>query len=290
MTSKKNVLIIDDMDRILPDHLFRILNVISAHSGSYYYDNEEDKNKFGFDKVIIVGDIQNFESSFKHNYGDQFDFFGYIDKFYSIEPFPYDNSKTIQELLNRDFEELRISGFDLWSEELLLFVRILAETGGMSVRDAISLKHHSFRNVYESMSFKPELMCRSDFFIPVFEWFTKVWSIEEVETRFIKCFDNTLIVNKQYLEKFSGYLLNGIESKRSHDEKGTETYFKLKNGDEIIFDISKVSSVGFRIELDTGNIEKIINNKGVVEISSTVILNVFKELLKEKIKYYKKLN
>jgi len=52
---KKSVLIIDDLDRIDPEHIFRILNVFSAH-----FDITEDgKNKFDFDKIILVCDIQN---------------------------------------------------------------------------------------------------------------------------------------------------------------------------------------------------------------------------------------
>jgi len=56
---RKSVLILDDMDRIDPDHIFRILNIFSAH-----FKNED--NKFGFDAVIIVGDIQNIKSIFHH--------------------------------------------------------------------------------------------------------------------------------------------------------------------------------------------------------------------------------
>ncbi len=54
-SSKENVLIIDDFDRLDPDHVFRILNVFAAH-----FDDPENftvSNKFGFDKIIIVCDL-----------------------------------------------------------------------------------------------------------------------------------------------------------------------------------------------------------------------------------------
>jgi len=88
--NKCSVLILDDMDRIDPDHIFRILNVFSAH-----FDGEN--NKFGFDHIIIVGDIKNFESVFHHRYGEKTDFWGYFDKFFTVKPYYIDNKKIIAE-------------------------------------------------------------------------------------------------------------------------------------------------------------------------------------------------
>jgi hypothetical protein len=88
--TKKSILILDDMDRIDPDHIFRILNIFSAHF------NDED-NKFGFDAVIIVGDVQNIKSIFVHKFGKGTDFEGYFDKFYTTQPYILDNKKIITE-------------------------------------------------------------------------------------------------------------------------------------------------------------------------------------------------
>lgn len=87
---KKTVFIVDDLDRLDPDHIFRILNVLSVH-----YDHDIEKNKFGFDKVICICDLANIESIFRHRYGSTADFHGYIDKFYSEEPFKFNNSDAI---------------------------------------------------------------------------------------------------------------------------------------------------------------------------------------------------
>lgn len=86
--NKKPILIIDDLDRIDPEHIFRILNVFSAH-----FSKDYESHKFGFEKVILVCDLNNIRNIFQHKYGSGVDFSGYIDKFYSIEPFQYNNKK-----------------------------------------------------------------------------------------------------------------------------------------------------------------------------------------------------
>lgn len=82
---KETILIIDDLDRIDPEHIFRILNVFAAH-----FDLHSGENKFGFDKVMVVCDIENIRNIFKAKYGTDTDFNGYIDKFYSHKVFVYD--------------------------------------------------------------------------------------------------------------------------------------------------------------------------------------------------------
>lgn len=76
---KENILIIDDLDRIDPEHIFRLLNIFAAH----FDRSNNSKNKFGFDKVIFVCDINNIREIFRHKYGINVDFTGYINKFYS---------------------------------------------------------------------------------------------------------------------------------------------------------------------------------------------------------------
>lgn len=97
---KESVLIIDDLDRLDPEHIFRLFNIFSAH-----YDEINGENKFGFDKVIFVCDIENIRKIFHHKYGTGVDFSGYIDKFYSVVPFEFDNRKYLKakigELLHR---------------------------------------------------------------------------------------------------------------------------------------------------------------------------------------------
>lgn len=84
--TNKTVLVIDDLDRLDPDHIFRLFNIFSAHTHSI-----SGENKFGFDKVIFVCDIENIRKIYAHKYGQGVDFSGYMDKFYSVKPFIYDN-------------------------------------------------------------------------------------------------------------------------------------------------------------------------------------------------------
>jgi len=93
---KQNVLVIDDLDRIDPEHIFRILNVFSAH----FDIAKEDKNKFNFDKIILVCDIQNIRNIFHHRYGSSVDFSGYADKFYSKKIFTFDLSNEIEKVID----------------------------------------------------------------------------------------------------------------------------------------------------------------------------------------------
>lgn len=75
---KKTVLIIDDLDRIDPGHLFRILNVLGAH-----LDTETASNKFGFNHIIVVLDYVVTEHIFHHFYGENANYEGYMEKFIS---------------------------------------------------------------------------------------------------------------------------------------------------------------------------------------------------------------
>lgn len=91
---KEIVLIIEDLDRIDPKHLFRLLNIFSAHfdrvnKGINELDCNLTDNKFGFDKIVFVCDYDNIKSIFHHFYGSDTDFKGYITKFSSAQPFRY---------------------------------------------------------------------------------------------------------------------------------------------------------------------------------------------------------
>ena len=94
---KQSILILDDLERIDPEHIFRILNIFSAH---FDLENKELPNKFGFDKVILVADVQNLKSIFHHKYGEQTDFNGYFDKFFTLEIFQFKNEKIITKAMD----------------------------------------------------------------------------------------------------------------------------------------------------------------------------------------------
>lgn len=92
--NKEIILVIEDLDRIDPNHLFRLLNVFSAHFDRKNQGMDElelnfKDNKFGFDHIIFVCDYDNIKKIYQHFYGSTTDFQGYISKFSSVSPFTY---------------------------------------------------------------------------------------------------------------------------------------------------------------------------------------------------------
>lgn len=85
---KKPVLIIEDLDRLDPKHLFRILNVLSAHIDDTT-SPDIVTNKFGFSNIVIVMDYETTKHIFNHFYGKDACYEGYMSKFLSREPFRY---------------------------------------------------------------------------------------------------------------------------------------------------------------------------------------------------------
>ncbi len=106
--TRKVVLVIEDLDRMDPEHIFRILNVFSAHLGD---DLDEDfsRNKFGFDKILLLCDYNNIKNIYHHLYGADADFCGYMSKFVAKGVFQYSLRSRVKEymvsLLPRNLKE-----------------------------------------------------------------------------------------------------------------------------------------------------------------------------------------
>lgn len=91
---KRVVLVIEDMDRLDPAHLFRIMNVFSAHMDYSYrsmqpIDSSLVGNKFGVSNVVFVMHEKNTEALFHHFYGECADYDGYMSKFYNKDIFRF---------------------------------------------------------------------------------------------------------------------------------------------------------------------------------------------------------
>lgn len=100
--NKEIVLVIEDMDRIDPAHLFRILNVFSAHIDHNYRFGSDPNlshigNKFGLDKVVFVMNYDCTKSIFRHFYGPRADYEGYINKFCSSNYYTYSFNQQKEE-------------------------------------------------------------------------------------------------------------------------------------------------------------------------------------------------
>lgn len=151
---KKTVLIIDDLDRLDPEHIFRILNILSAH----FDHNNTDENKFGFEKIILVCDIENIRAIFRHKYGLNTDFSGYIDKFYVKEIFNFTNHYSLMGWLDglngksnsTRFNHINKSDIDF----IYTITKHLSSTGKITFRNLLKLDYTSleadFNRVYKN--------------------------------------------------------------------------------------------------------------------------------------------
>lgn len=161
-SGKQSVLIIEDLDRMDPDHIFRILNVISAHYDSQYYDGFfEFSNKYGFDKIILVCDYSNIENIFHHRYGERTDFHGYINKYYSSKPYYYDNQKMVDSVINDLMSSNQnSSGIDKFSLDLYtLLLKIFINSEFLKLRELLKILDYKI----ETIHFRPTIKSYSDF-------------------------------------------------------------------------------------------------------------------------------
>lgn len=156
---KENVLILDDLDRLDPEHIFRLLNIFSAHF-DYSIEQKEiyGENKFGFDKIIIVCDSKNLQNIYKHFYGTETDYSGYIDKFYSTKQYEFSSTDNLTSILKSVLENCKIkyefidsdgkTNFSRFHENDLHFVRSILLTllykGIITVRHLVKFLEKSY--------------------------------------------------------------------------------------------------------------------------------------------------
>ena len=146
--NKRVVLVIEDMDRIDPAHLFRILNVFSAHIDYCYRLGVQPNetlagNKFGLDKTIFVLDYDNLKLVYHHFYGADTNFNGYIEKFTSSNYYRYslkeEQDKYLLKLitketgLNQDVLSYLIKPNDFQNISLRCAVNAIMNTGGFVI-------------------------------------------------------------------------------------------------------------------------------------------------------------
>ncbi len=171
---KQVVWVIDDLDRMDPDHIFRILNVLSAHVDDYNSEMLGFSNKFGFDKTIIVGDYNNLVSIFKHKYGANTDSRGYFDKFFSKNIYYYNNVDAIQGLVD-EYTFYGDQNVNASTSIYRLLLRMFLKTNNLSLRELIQLR--SIGNKFLKKTFR-EL----DIFIPIY-MLRKCFAINDIELK-----------------------------------------------------------------------------------------------------------
>ena len=115
LKNQKSVLIIDDLDRLFPEHIFRILNLLSSQG-------HEDVAPFGFDHLIVVGDYENIRNIYHHKYGCC-DFDGYMSKFYSKEIFFfYNQDGVVRELENIIIDNTKLNNSNVSDGNMLCVI------------------------------------------------------------------------------------------------------------------------------------------------------------------------
>lgn len=159
--SKASVLVIDDLDRLDPDHIFRILNILSAHNNCL-----GSENKFGFEKIILVCDINNIENIFKYRYGSDVDFNGYIDKFYSTRIYLFSNKEAVKLFCK---EHIRQKKLPEYCENLfLLLILDLLEQEQITLRNLLKYRFDLEKNtlsISENITIDKSKYCRNCCFI-----------------------------------------------------------------------------------------------------------------------------
>ncbi len=149
-TGKKVALIVEDLDRLDPSHLFRILNVFSSHMDYIYRNGEEPSNnlvgsRFGFDSIVFVLEYYNLKGLFEHFYGNGASFSGYISKFIPEGYFKY----SLRASANSYFYETvsRITSMDVVHISSLLGSHI----NEISIRDM----YYAVKAVESQVDFEP---------------------------------------------------------------------------------------------------------------------------------------
>ena len=154
---KKAVLIIEDLDRLDPKHLFRILNVLSAHIDDTTTP-DVITNKFGFDNIVLVMDYETTAHIFHHFYGKDACYEGYMSKFLSREPFRYDIKPYIAIQIERELsKELGITHiftnfFKFWMRIRELSIRDLKKLTTFDTQDRIRRDYYEYKHMKFSTS------------------------------------------------------------------------------------------------------------------------------------------
>lgn len=142
VNKKRVVLVIEDMDRLDPAHLFRILNVFTAQMDYGYrcfVPNVGDSlvgNKFGVSNVVFVMHEGNTKAIFHHFYGEDADYKGYMSKFYNKDIFTFSLAEEKEKYaLSLISQETGISedavkeyfGKDFWNDKTLRDIRFAVD-------------------------------------------------------------------------------------------------------------------------------------------------------------------
>lgn len=195
-SEKRNVLIIDDLDRIDPEHAFRILNVLSVHIDPVR--PTDDFNKFGFNKIIVVCDVNNLKRIFEHRYGKGVEFQGYINKYFSHAPFEYDNKDAVSMAIQVDNSVNQTIQRDDHLRHLFEIVRKILldfhEADELSLREILKLRLNNFVTDMNAVCRSPGYVhtLPKHMFVQVIEYLIRLTDFDDLERRFRICLDREI--------------------------------------------------------------------------------------------------
>ena len=252
--NKKNVLIIEDLDRMDPDHIFRIFNVLSAHIDSFRNNSGLTSNKFGFDKIILVSDLNNIKSLYQHKYGLGVNFDGYINKFYSTSPYKFDNIE-VQNFLLKKFidssEKISNNRYILSSIDIVL--TSLVKTKMITTRDLIHLKsfdYYDIMNESRGQDYFDLLQFNKGLFTVVVNLLSK---IETKESFLFKIKESKKIPYKPYHNSYNYFelcvFMIGSLAKRSKNDFNYKSEFVYKE-EILLFNLDTTLEFGF-VKIDS---------------------------------------
>jgi hypothetical protein len=244
-STKKSVLIIEDLDRMDPEHVFRILNVISAHYDLNKTTNDGSHNKFGFDKIIVVCDVKNIKSIFHHKYGIGTDFKGYFNKYSSSKPFDYSSESMISYHIENRFG-MKQSGFKPHFYNLIsnlkMVISIFNKAKLLSFRDLIKLDK-------ELDSFFVLNKSTSILFERTIEFLVENLGVENLLYYLEVCKRNKIELSKRYdysLQDCICMLIPGLMGLKE------DTYFRIINGVEYYYYLDRKNN---NVEFLKGNFQ-----------------------------------
>lgn len=219
--AKENVLIIEDLDRMDPDHIFRILNVISAHYDTYHFSESEEgqHNKFGFDKIIVVCDVENIRNIFHHKYGEKTHFWGYMNKYFSSAPFHYNSIEMKNFYIEKNFTYNTMQGQRFKEIEYTnkFILKLLSFNDILSMRELEKFKHEILRSLYtynaKSMVFYSTLMAPIIMFL--YQYLGKTELIKKLKFCIEKKAE--IIENRKLYHYYSLSLIAGLSESQGQD-------------------------------------------------------------------------
>lgn len=253
---KKPVLIIDDLDRIDPDHIFRLFNVFAAH-----LDKNEEENKFGFDKIIFVCDFNNIRNLFRAKYSPQVDFSGYMAKFYNADVYYFENKASIEKQLTDLLYKVNLSEANLFNffsinndssfihGEIHYILTGLIRCGSTSLRELLKMERYIYPfQHYRLYSFTGFDLHNSDLrLLMILDFLSWVLGTGEILLEKIQRASESLVYQsiKDSGDSNNKYKLGScvtilsLEKNYENQDKPHQHYF-LPDGPEVSYSIQRV--------------------------------------------------